>query len=126
MRSKRSWGLVWYALGVWGVLLVVAGLIGFSALRDVGGAGAGVGGAFLYMGVPIFIVGLAAPILLLKALTRWSRDVEGDDSEFHVRDVPKEEQPHPVAPAPPQDGSHPPVATAPPLPRDATERRRRP
>jgi hypothetical protein len=111
MRGKRSLGLVGYALAVWGVLLVVAALIGFSALRDVARAGESAGGAFLYIGLPIFVLGLAAPVLFLKALSRWSRDIEGDTSEFRLRDVPKDEPPRPVSPAPPQTGAVPPVGT---------------
>ena len=119
MRSKRPWGLFGYSFAVWGVLLLVALLIAFASLWDVEQAGDGSSGAFLYIGLPIFLVGLGAPILLLKALTRWSRDVEGDESEFHVRDVPKDEAPHPVTTAAPQDGNQPPVAAGthtPPLP----------
>jgi len=123
MRSKRPWGLFGYALGVWGVLLLVALLIAFAALRDVEQAGDGSSGAFLYIGLPIFLVGLAAPVLLLKALTRWSRDIEGDESEFHLRDVPREEAPHPVTASPPQSGEEPPVGTK-PLPQPGNTRRR--
>jgi hypothetical protein len=112
MHGDRHFGLLKYGLAIWGVLLLVSLIIALSGWLDVYRTGKGVHGTFLLLGAPIFLLGLGVPVLLLKALSRWSRDVEGDESQFNVRDIPAPESPHPVTYALPQDGGQPPVGTA--------------
>lgn len=93
--SRRQYTIA-FILGTIAAFLLYVGVaynvIPYTGLNPNPGAdGSGIPLLFLFVLGVVFVL----PVLFLKMMTRFSRRVEGDDSQFRVRDIPKQQRrPH--------------------------------